>query len=108
MIASMEGAITKQAVDLSVLIQKLSEKALARMEQLMEGAGKEEIQFRAAQDLLDRNPETSKTHKIQSMGLSLSGQDVQALVKAMTSSAGMKEEFAEAATGDYVPAELAT
>lgn len=100
----IETEIRRRAVDLSAVIEGLGEKAVERIAHLMDKAGKEDVQLRAAQDILDRNPATSKTRRVAIESLTLSGRDVAALVNAMQSGNGLKEEFVQAATGDFTPA----
>jgi len=99
----LQQAIHAKVVDLSVVIERMSTKAVARIGMLIDTASKEDVQLRAAQDILDRNPTTSKTRRVQIESLSLTGKDVEALTKAMTSGAGLREEFEIAATGDFTP-----
>ena len=47
-------------------IQQASDDALDKVLELMNQADSEAVQLKAAQDVLDRNPETSKTHKVES------------------------------------------
>ena len=102
--ASVDTAIQQRVVDLSAIIERVSEKALTRLEHLIDLADKDEVKLRAAQDILDRNPRTSKTSRLQVSSLSLTGKDVQALVTAITSGRDLKAEFPDAASGDYTPA----
>lgn len=88
---------------MAAVIQGMSEKALERMNTLMD-SNSEKIQLDAAKDILDRNPETSKTRKVQVESLSLTGRDVQSLAAALTRGAELKQLYAQAAVGDYTPA----
>lgn len=103
-VALIDSEIRRRVVDLSAVIEGLGQRAIARVAALMDGTDvKHDVQLRAAQDILDRNPATSKTRRLQVESLSLTGKDVQTLVRAMTSSAELKREFPEAAIGDYTP-----
>lgn len=90
-------------MELSVVIAKLSEKALNRIGGLMD-SGNEKVRLDAAKDILDRNPLTSKTHKISVDSLTLTGRDVKDLIQAMTSGRNLEEQFPSAASGDFTPA----
>jgi len=83
-------------VDISPIIQELGRRALAKLNSLMD-EGKQEVQLRAAIDLADRSPETSKTQKIDVHSMTLTGQDVAALAKALVESAHTKTKFAHIA-----------
>lgn len=101
---SLSGEIQTKVVDLSAVIERLSAKALDRVAILMDRAGKEDVQLRAAQDILDRNPKTSKTSRVTVDKLSLTGRDVEALTRAITMGRSLKEAYPEATAGDYTPA----
>lgn len=100
---TLNGEIQRRAVELSVVIAKLSEKALNRIGGLMD-SGNEKVRLDAAKDILDRNPLTSKTHKISVDSLTLTGRDVKDLIQAMTSGRNLEEQFPSAASGDFTPA----
>jgi len=102
--SALSGQIHDKVVDLSATIERLSARALERVEYLMNYAGKEDVQLRASQDILDRNPVTSKTSRLTVDKLSLNGRDVEALIKAVTQGKGLKETFPDAAAGDFTPA----
>lgn len=88
----IDEKLADDTIATSVLIQELGRKALGRMSHLMSGAA-EGVQFRAAQDLLDRSPETSKTQRIETIAFSLDGQDATVLAKAMLESAGAERDY---------------
>jgi hypothetical protein len=94
--------ITRRAVDMSALLRKLSEKAINKMDELMDTSKSEDIQLRAAIQLADRGPETSKIQRHQVMTMSLEGKDAQAIAEALVKSAQVRHEHVEAASGDFV------
>lgn len=53
-------------------IQQASDEALDKVLELMHGADSEQVQLKAAQDILDRNPDTGKTHKVESKEMKVS------------------------------------
>ena len=75
-----------------------SVEAIRRMRSLLDSSS-EIIQFKAAQDLADRGPLTSKVTKLQSTHLSLDGQDAQALASALVES---RRQSLDGADGDFV------
>jgi hypothetical protein len=100
---NLELAQRGRVVDLSAVIERLSGKALGTIEELMSASAKDDVRLRASQDILDRNPKTSKTQKLAISSLSLTGKDVDRLASALVASSGLREQFAAAAQGDYTP-----
>ncbi len=82
----------------------LSRKALGRIHQLM-GSANEHVALKASSDVLDRNPETSKTFKHSVSGLILDGQDAKELAEALVAGARVKEQYRAIAEGDFVKVE---
>lgn len=100
----VEQAIQDKTVDMSAVLQTVGREALLRMRGLMKDSQNEAIVVKAAADLLDRSPETSKIHKHQVAAFSVSGDDAKLLAAAMVRSAQAREssEGLEAASGDFV------
>lgn len=96
--------IQDRAIDTSVLIEKLARRGIEVIAGLMEDAEKEDIRFRAAQDLADRGRETAKTQKLSIESYTISNRDVSALAQAMVASANLREQFPEAAEGNFLTA----
>jgi hypothetical protein len=94
--------IREKSIDTSVLIEKLSRRAIEVIGGMMEDADKEDVRLRAAIDIADRGKETAKTTKIQADVFTVSGRDVAALAEAMVKAANIHEQFAEAATGNFI------
>jgi hypothetical protein len=61
----LDEELKKKALATHEKIQEVSDDALNKLLDLMESADSEVVQMRCAQDLLDRNPDTSKTKKIE-------------------------------------------
>lgn len=99
---NFDTQVTERAMSLSAVIAKLSEKALAVMEEQIDNGSSEEVKFKAAKDILDRNPETSKTNKVQIESFSLSGRDAKELAAALTEGRQLQELDKEVSSGDYV------
>ena len=87
----IDEKIADETIKTSAIIQSLGRKALGKMSDLMQDAS-ETVQFRAAQDLLDRSPETSKTQRVEAVSFSIGGEDAAMLAKAMMESAKADEE----------------
>ncbi len=100
--SDFEAKVTERAVSLSAVIAKLSEKALKVMDDQITSGSSEEVKFKAAKDILDRNPETSKTNKIQMESFTLTGRDAKEIAAALAEGRRLHELDAEVATGDFV------
>lgn len=100
-IKELSEQLDQRSLDLTAVLEKLSQKALIRMAQFME-SGSDAIAFKATQDLLDRGPRTTKVQKVQTESFILNGQDAKALAEAMVAGAGLSSQFPEAATGNFV------
>ncbi len=99
---AFEHGVMEKAMSLSAVIEKLSAKALTVMEDLIEHGSTEEIQFKAAKDVLDRNPETSKTNKVQVESFTLSGRDAKEIAAALAEGRALQAVDSEVAEGDFV------
>lgn len=76
--SQIQSAIDEKAISASALIQQLSLKAVRTVEATMEGDDPK-LALDAAKDLLDRNPETSKTQKISTESFLVRPTDIAAL-----------------------------
>lgn len=104
-IGEAEEAIRFKTEDISTLLARCGREGLHKIHALMGQSPDERIQLKAAMDLADRSNETSKVQKLASVGMSLSGDDVERLTRALVESAKVREEFKEAAEGDYIRVE---
>lgn len=101
----VEEAIHDDTIALSRVVQIASRKALRVMNKLMDSAD-ESIALKSSSDILDRNPETSKSFKATIGTFSLDTADVKDIAHALVESARIKERLASAPTGDYVQVEI--
>lgn len=92
--------LTTAIINKSAIIDRLSRKALVVMENLMEGDN-EHLAFKAAVDLLDRAPDTSKVQRVQLESFTLSNKDAKGLADALVMASVMKDKFPDAAIGNY-------
>lgn len=97
-----DSGVTERMMSLSAVIDRLSKKAVVVMEDLIDNGSTEDVRFKAAKDILDRNPETSKTNKVQVESFTLSGRDAKELALAMTEGRLAVAKFEEATEGDFV------
>lgn len=93
--------IEQHANDVNALIQGLSVRAVQVLGTLMEDAGKEEVRFRAAQDLADRGSETAKIHKHQVESFTLANSDARALAEAVVMAAAVRNQNAQLKTENF-------
>lgn len=93
--------IDLHANDTNILLEKLSERAIARIGELMEGAWKEDIQLKAAIDLADRGPNTAKIQKHQVESYTLANSDARALAEAMVMAATVRNQNVTLATENF-------
>ena len=103
--SEVERAIADETVALSKVVAMLSRRALGKMDKLIDSAN-EHVALKASSDILDRNPETSKTMKHSVSGLILSGEDAKELAEALVAGARVKEQYAALAAGDFVKVEV--
>ncbi len=102
----VEQAIADETIGLSKVIATLSRKAVLRMSQLIQSQN-EHVAVKAASDVLDRNPETSKTFKHTVSPFSLGSEDAKELAEALVAAARVKQQFLPEASKDFISVELA-
>lgn len=100
--AAHENQVDAKLIETSALMSLLGREALDKMAGLMRFSPNEGIVFRAAQDLMDRAPETQKVTKIQAESFSITSEDAKAIAEAMVESAKAKAEYANVMKGDFV------
>lgn len=96
--SDVDEMIQDETIATSVIIRELGRKAIGHIARSMT-SDNEHVALKAAIDLADRSPETSKTQKIQVESFSLDGKDVEALTRAMLEAANVSSRFSEAANG---------
>lgn len=90
-IESLEKKLGDEAVNMADLVREVGRRAFRNTAYLMEHAAKEDIQFRAAQDLMDRSPELSKIQRHQVESVHIGAGDLDRLMGAMVETARMRE-----------------
>ena len=98
----VDEALADRTINMSRVLAMLSREAIGKISNLMRYSESEQIQLKAAVDLADRAPDTSKTQKIAAVGVTLSGKDVHELAAVMAESAQAQEDFNEIGQDDYV------
>lgn len=104
MIGDIDTQINDQSIALSKIVAIIARRAAGKINQLIDSPN-EHIALKASSDILDRNPETSKTIKATVTSFSLDGQDAKEIAAAMVEAARVKEQFREMAMKDYVRVE---
>ena len=100
-------AIEDQSVSLSKVIALVSREAVSKVRELIKSSN-EGIALKASSEILDRNPETSKTFKAAITNFSLDPADAKELAAALIASARVKQQYAQITTGDFVHVEELT
>jgi hypothetical protein len=106
-VQEVDDAIGEKSIDMSAVLQALEVAAVAKMKRLMDSAGSEQIQFKAAQDLLDRGPRTGKIQRQATVALSIDGEDAKALAASLLAARQANEQFRPLVQGDYEKVHLA-
>lgn len=104
-IRQIEADIDAGTVQMSNVIRELGRRGVETIAKMMESDEvKDELRLKAAVDLADRSPETSKTNKLSiEGGLTIQSADVSRLMAALVEGAEVAKEFdKEVGTGDYV------
>lgn len=102
LIAAVQERILDETVDTSVILKQLGRHAVKRISQLMD-SDNDHIALKAAQDLADRSPDTSKTQKLDVTGaLTLGHADARDLAAAMVESARLREQYRSVVTEGLV------
>lgn len=102
-IAKINAEIDAGTINMAEAIRRLGQQGVAKIANLMVTSQREDIQFKAAQDLADRSPETAKTQKVSlEADITLPASTVADLAKALLEQASRKEKYIAAAQGDYI------
>ncbi len=92
--------VSAKAISISALLTQLSRRAVETIAGLMDESEDETIRLKAAQDLADRGPETSKIQRHQVESFTLHGKDVDRLAAAMLEGHSIESLKGEV-QGDY-------
>jgi hypothetical protein len=98
---AIDEKLSDKSIQTSAIISELGRKAIGKIAGIMEDGEKEEHRLKAAIDLADRAPETSKIQKHQVEAFTLSGKDALALATALTQSQQVREHYTSVAAGNY-------
>jgi len=98
---SAQQILDDKTASTSQIISQLGRRAIEVIADKMENAKDDKLQLRAAIDLADRAPETSKVQKIQMESFTLAGKDAKAIAEALVAGKSVNERFASLAQGDF-------
>jgi hypothetical protein len=104
-IRKLEEQLDQNAINMSAAVQELGRRGLLTIAKFMESTEvKEELRLRAAMDLADRSPETSKTSRLSIEGdITLREGDAARLIAALVEASEADATYAkEVASGDYI------
>lgn len=93
--------ISNTALQTNQLIELLGRRAIEVIGTTMEDGASEALRLKAAIDLADRAPETSKIHKHQVEGLMLTGEDARAIAESMVAAASVRQANAHLRTENF-------
>lgn len=102
--AFMESAheiIAREITNKQSLISALGMRAAQVVGGLMEDASSESIRLKAAQDIMDRDPELSKVQKHQVESFTLGNKDAREIAAALVSASSVQERYKDLTTNDF-------
>lgn len=88
-IARVDAEMAKDVIDMNTVKRILAQRALRNLGHLMENGEKEEIRFKAAQDLADRHSDTAKTQQVDVRGMMVKG-DAKELAAVLVEAARLR------------------
>jgi hypothetical protein len=100
-VETMTQIVRDRVIDINLLIDKMTRRAVEIVGDLAENAGKDDVRLRAAQDILDRGSRTAKVHKAQVAIAKITDTQAQNLAEALVASAEMRKQMAGQEIGVY-------
>lgn len=98
----IEMAMATRMMDTGAAMEVMGREALLVIRSKMLDSDNEAIQLKAAIDLADRSPETTKIHKHQVEAIHMSAEDSKALAAALVAGARTRERYGIEVQSDYV------
>lgn len=98
---SAHDHINNTALQTNELIEKLSRRAIEVIGTTMEDASSEALRLKAAIDLADRGPETSKIQKHQVESFSLTSEDARAIAESMVQAASIRQRHSNLVVDNF-------
>lgn len=106
LIGSVDEMLQDQTVQMSAVLRIIGRKAIQKINNLMEQSQDEKVVFKAAVDLADRNPETSKVQRHEVLTAVVDGEAAKDLARALVESAKVHQLYGERMRSDYVQVDL--
>jgi hypothetical protein len=97
----LTGKVDDSGVATSEIISRLGRKAIGILGNMMEDSPSEAIRLRAAIDLADRAPETSKVQKVQLESFTLGNKSAQEIAAAIVQGSSVHTKYAHLAEGNF-------
>ena len=97
---SAQQILDDKTASTSEILNRLGRRGLEVIGQFVEDPADKKLQLRAAIDLADRAPETSKVQKVQVESFTLAGRDAKALAEALVAGRSVQEEYAHLREGN--------
>lgn len=100
----VQRELEDETIDAARIVKRLGRKGLGIVAEIADNPlNKAEVRLKAAQDLADRSPETSKVINVNArVETPLSEDQVAALRRGMIEAAALRDKFAKAAEGSFV------
>lgn len=98
---SVQQILDDKTASTSQILSQLGRKAIEVIAERMEKTDDPKLQLRAAIDLADRAPETSKVQKLQVESFTIAGKDAKAIAQAMVEASSVKEEYKALMSGNH-------
>lgn len=103
---NVDQLLNDKAIDLSTLKRRLAEEGLRTAGRLMVHSGKDEVQLRAALELMDRHEDTARITKTQIEAPKITEGDAKLLAEALVQAAEARRRHMHVAVGDYVKVDV--
>ena len=101
LISDVDTQIMDQSVEMSSVLRVIGREAIKRIRGLMSSES-EGVSLKAAIDLADRNPETSKVQRHEIVSAHISSEDAKELARSLVEAANVRLQFEEVAQGNIV------
>lgn len=98
---SAQQILDDKTASTSEIISRLGRRGIEVIAGFVEDTADKKLQLRAAIDLADRAPETSKVQKIQMESFTLAGKDAKAIAEALVAGKSVNDQFSHLREGNF-------
>lgn len=102
LVDNVDQQIEDQSVEMSTVLRTVGREAIKRIRQLMVGSTRDDIALKAAVDLADRNPETSKIQRHEVASVHMGPAEAKELAAALVEGARVRERYVADVQGDFI------